>query len=244
MTLLLLAGTSEARAVAKALAGQDVIASLAGATRAPADLGVKTHIGGFGGAEGFEAFCRTENITAVLDATHPFASRMTERTAKICKARAMPFLIMQRPEWVAGPQDSWYQIPDIAAAATLIPEGATVFVGTGRQTLQEFEALPDRRLLARIIDTPSEDFPFKNGCYLVGKPPFPLADEIALFEAERIDWLVVKNSGGDASRSKLDAAAALNLPVAMIERPELPKAPVVTDVEQAITWAKEQLSHG
>ena len=35
MTLLLLAGTAEARAIATALQGQGVIASLAGATRDP-----------------------------------------------------------------------------------------------------------------------------------------------------------------------------------------------------------------
>lgn len=241
MTLLLLAGTSEARAVAQALSGADVIASLAGATRAPADLGVKTHIGGFGGAEGFEAFCNAHNITAILDATHPFAARMTNRTAKLANKRRTPFLILQRPAWKAGPKDYWHEVRDIASTAPLIPKGATVFVGTGRQTLQEFEALPERRLLARVIDAPTGNFPFKNGRYLVGKPPFPVGEEIALFKNEQIDWLVVKNSGGDASRSKLDAAAELGLPVAMIARPNLPDAPCVTTVPEAIDWAKEHL---
>ena len=55
MRLLLLAGTGEARRIARALAdaGLDAVASLAGGTRMPAELGLPTRVGGFGGADGF-----------------------------------------------------------------------------------------------------------------------------------------------------------------------------------------------
>ena len=65
MTVLLLAGTGEAQRIARALADRDcpAIASLAGATRAPNPTGLPTHIGGFGGADGFRAFLKDKGIT-------------------------------------------------------------------------------------------------------------------------------------------------------------------------------------
>ena len=68
MTLLLLAGTGEAVALAKGLADgpTPVIASLAGATRLPRELAVKTRSGGFGGDEGFQSYLREAGITAPL----------------------------------------------------------------------------------------------------------------------------------------------------------------------------------
>lgn len=59
---------------------------------------------------------------------------------------------------------------------------------------------------------------------------------MALFRKLGVDWLVVKNSGGEASRSKLDAARILGIPVALIERPAQPPGPKLTTVEDALDW--------
>ena len=77
MTLLLLAGTREAKHIAAGLAVRSIraIASLAGATRAPAAMDIETRIGGFGGADGFAAYMRDTGISPVIAATHPFASQ-------------------------------------------------------------------------------------------------------------------------------------------------------------------------
>ena len=80
MKVLLLAGTGEAREIAKGLAGQkgvDVVASLAGATRNPMDLPCRTRIGGFGGVDGFREELVSGGFQAVIDATHPYAALMS-----------------------------------------------------------------------------------------------------------------------------------------------------------------------
>ena len=71
MTILLLAGTNEAKQIARGLADArvPVLASLAGATRNPEPLPVPTRIGGFGGEAGFRQDLKDRGITAVLDAT-------------------------------------------------------------------------------------------------------------------------------------------------------------------------------
>ncbi|WP_272001635.1 cobalt-precorrin-6A reductase [Roseovarius sp. ZX-A-9] len=238
MTLLLLAGTSEAKELAQALArhGVTAIASLAGATRAPRDLALPTRHGGFGGDAGFAAYLETEKITAVVDATHPFAARITDRTARICAARGLPYCLLLRPGWHPEPGDRWTNIDREEDAAKHIAEDESVFLATGRQTLAQFANLAPRRVWCRQIDPPQEEFPFENGQFLVGRPPFSVEDEIALFTRLGVDWLVVKNAGGAASRTKLTAARALGIPVLMLRRPAPPDAPRVSTVSQALDW--------
>ena len=81
-------------------------------------------------------------------------------------------------------------------------------------------------------------FPFPGGEFLVGRPPFSVADEISLFSQLDVDWLVVKNSGGTASRTKLDAARQLGIRVALIRRPKQPDATRLETVEEAIEWVR------
>lgn len=240
MTLLLLAGTGEARLIAAGLAerGISAIASLAGATRDPAALPIPCRIGGFGGETGFRRFLEVENITAILDATHPFATRITVRTARIAAELGVPYLCLVRPEWRPGPGDRWIVIGSEGEAAAHLPAGATVFLATGRQTLARFDNLGDRRVYCRQIDSPEGKFPLKNGDYIIGKPPFSIEEEVALFRNLKIDALVVKNAGGKQSRAKLDAARKLGLPVLMIARPPMPEAPTVHDVVAALDWAE------
>lgn len=240
MKVLLLAGTGDAKQIATQLddLGIAVVASLAGATRSPAPLPVPTRIGGFGGQAGFEAYLDAENIGAVLDATHPFANRITRRTAAVCAHRGLPYLQYLRPGWTVGPDDNWTEIAREEDAAAHIPPHATVFLGTGRQTLARFANLVPRRVICRQIDPPTAPFPFEGGEFLIGRPPFPVDREKELFTALGVDWIVVKNAGGDASRTKLTAAADLGIPVLMIRRPALPDAPQVSTIEDAVAWAK------
>jgi len=72
---------------------------------------------------------------------------------------------------------------------------------------------------------------------LLSRGPYDYDDELALLRKHRIDALVTKNSGGDMTRAKLDAAAALGIPVVMVQRPPLPIGlTAVGSVEEAAEW--------
>lgn len=240
MTVLLLGGTGEARQMAQALRGTDAIISLAGATRMPEMQPLPTRIGGFGGADGFADYLRDASITAVLDATHPYAQRITKRTAQICADRGLPYLQFLRPPWQQEPGDNWTEIQTEQDAASHIELGATVFLGTGRQTLDLFSNLVGRHVICRQIDPPENPFPFNGGRYLVGRPPFSVEDETALFQKLGVDWLIVKNAGGAASRTKLTAARILDIPVLMIARPPRGNWPIVDTTDAALEWLNSQ----
>ncbi|SLN10908.1 Precorrin-6A reductase [Pseudoruegeria aquimaris] len=245
MKLLLLAGTGEARRLAERLStcgGIEVIASLSGATRSPAPLPVPTRSGGFGGEGGQIKFIQKNGIGAVVDATHPFAHRISARSAALCAKLQIPYLQLLRPEWRAEPGDRWVQVGSGREAPAHIPPGARVFLAVGRQTLTEFESLTACHLICRQIDPPEGAFPFPNGEYHVGRPPFSVAQEEALFRRLRIDWLAVKNAGGEASRTKLVAARNLGLPVLMLARPPQPDAERVETVDAALGWIRGRMT--
>jgi len=100
MRVLLLGGTAEARVLAERLHPDiDVISSLAGRVPNPALPAGEVRIGGFGGAEPMRQWLVDSRVDAVVDATHPFAAVMTERTARVCGELGLPHLVLARPPW-------------------------------------------------------------------------------------------------------------------------------------------------
>lgn len=241
MKLLLLAGTSEARKLAGLLAeipDIDVTASLAGVTREPLDLPVPMRSGGFGGRAAFTQYLRDQKFDAVIDATHPFAAKISKRSYEVAREMGLAYLQILRPEWSPEDGDAWSFVENERQAADHIPQGSVVFLATGRQTLLRFDNMTGRRLICRQIDRSDGPFPFENGEFLIGRPPFSEQEEVDLFKALKVDWLVVKNAGGALSRSKLLAARQLNIPVLLIKRPALLGCQKVETAQAAFDWAR------
>jgi len=241
MRLLLLAGTAEARQIARGLAREPrlrTVASLAGSARAPAPLGVPTRIGGFGGAAAFRDWLIAERIAGVLDVTHPFTVAISHRSAEICAELGLPYLQFLRPPWLPTAGDRWTFLNDFDATPEHIPPGSTVFLAGGGRAEDWIARLPGRRLILRQDERPMAGFPGLDGRYLVAPAPFDIADAMRLFETHGIEWIVARNSGGASGRAKIDAARHLGLPVAMLRRPKQPEAPKVSTVAAALAWAR------
>ncbi|MEO0343522.1 MAG: cobalt-precorrin-6A reductase [Pseudomonadota bacterium] len=237
MKILVLAGTAEARELCSKLQtrGHDVQASLAGETRKPLPIDVPMRIGGFGGITGLQSYLDDNQIELLIDATHPFASQMTAHAAKVVVDK---HIVLQRPAWHPGNQDNWTFLNHAKEAAVIVRQGQKVLLATGRKTLNEFASLEHAYVYARVLDKPEGPYPY-SGEYLWGRPPFSVEDEIALFKRLAIDWIVVKNAGGPNSASKLVAARALNIPVLMLRRPELPNVEVRKTVQEILEWIDE-----
>ncbi len=237
--ILILAGTQEARVLACDLAGAGIAAeaSFAGAVAQIEALPIPARIGGFGGAEGFADYLKARGITAVIDATHPFAQVMTPRSFAICQALDLPFLRLERAPWQAVVGDRWSHVAAPEDVANVVPEGARVFLSVGRKEVARYAGLRAQRVWVRSI-APVADLP-EGWSHFAGKPPFPQAQEEALLRDARIDWLVTKNAGGAVSYAKIAAARALGVRVAMIDRPMAPQGMVrVTEVAEALDWAR------
>ncbi|WP_236045726.1 cobalt-precorrin-6A reductase [Streptacidiphilus fuscans] len=245
--VLVLGGTTEARLLAAELAARSpalrVTTSLAGRVEQPAlpDGGVR--VGGFGGADGLAAWLRAEQVSAVVDATHPFAAGISANAAVAVAGTGVPLLALRRPSWRPVAGDRWHPVASLAEAAAVLPElGSRVFLTTGRKDLAPFTG-PDRlhaldrlRFLVRSVDPPAPPLP-PNVEVVLDRGPFTLDGERALLRDHRIDVLVTKDSGGAATAPKLTAARELGLPVVVVQRPPAPAGvPVAEDVEGALEW--------
>lgn len=230
--ILLLGGTSEARELAVRLgdAGHDVVSSLAGRVGAPVLPDGEVRVGGFGGPAGLASYLVEERIDAVVDATHPFAEHISANAHAAASETGIQHLLLRRPGFPL--REEYVVVPDVHAAADVLPPGANVFLTIGRQQVAAFVHV-DARFVIRAIDPPGV-LP-KHHVLLLGRGPFALDDEIELMQRHAIDTLVTKDSGGAATAAKLEAAAQLGIEVIVVARPPVPEgALVVSTVEDVV----------
>jgi len=241
--VLILGGTTEARELASRLAVREdlrVISSLAGRTADPVAPAGEVRIGGFGGADGLAGWLRTQQVAAVVDATHPFAQTVSTHAAVACARSQTPLLRLLRPPWTAGPGDDWREVSSLQAAAELLPSaGRRAFLTTGRQGLHVFAALGQTWFLIRCASPPDDPLPAARHV-IVGRPPGDAGAEREIMTRHRIDVVVTKNSGGALTAGKLAAARAIGIPVVMIRRPPLAEVPGCESPGDAVRWLLRQ----
>ena len=245
-TVLVLGGTGEARALAAALHGSAsgdgvrVISTLAGRVADPRLPEGEVRVGGFGGPEGLATYIREQHVDAVVDATHPFAERMSWSAFAACAQTATPLLRLDRPPFARDPAIDWREVATLAGAATLLPAaGRRVFLTTGRQGLAAFARVSDAFFLVRCVDAPDPEALPPEHELLLDRGPFTLAGELELIDRHALDVLVTKDSGGAMTQAKLDAARERRLPVIVVARPPRPDAETVQTVEQALAWLRD-----
>lgn len=237
--ILLLGGTTEASLMARALAGagMDAVFSYAGRTADPVAQPLPQRVGGFGGVEGLVGYLRAEGISHVIDATHPFAAGMSANAVAACAAVGCGLIALERRPWVAGLQDRWSHVPEIAAAVGALPAvAARVFLAIGRQHVDLFAEAPQHHYLLRLVDAPQGALPLPQTEIVLARGPFRVEDDVALMQRHGVQIVVAKNSGGSGARAKIDAAAQLGLPVVMIDRPALPDRNAVETVAEVMDW--------
>ena len=244
MNILILGGTTEASALARALEDAPPfrpILSLAGRTRAPTLPAIPSRRGGFGGIPGLIAYLQSERIDAIIDATHPFAAQMHANAAAAAQATSTPRLVLLRPPWHPTPEDLWTQLPTMEAAVEALgPTPRRVFLTVGQQELAPFQVAPHHHYLIRSVEPPDPASLPPNTSCITARGPFHEPGERALLQSERIDIIVSKNSGGTAVEAKLAAARTLQIPILMVARPPEPAPPIVATVPEALAWLHHQ----
>ena len=237
--ILVLGGTAEARELAAHLdgAGIRVMTSLAGRVGNPRLPRGEVRGGGFGGPAALAEWLTEHRVAAVVDATHPFARRISGSAAEACRAAGVALLRLERPGWRERPGDRWHRVPDLPAAAALVPRlGRRVLLTTGRQGLAAF-AQVGAWFLIRCVDPPDAPLPARHEL-LLDRGPYTLAGELALLDRHALDLVVTKDSGGGLTEAKLDAARERGLPVIVVDRPPRRKTEAVATVAEALGWAR------
>ncbi len=218
--------------------GVAAVYSYAGAVAAPKEQPLPMRIGGFGGVAGLCHYCRENGVTAIIDATHPFAAQMSNHAVMAAKTLDLPLIALERAPWRPVEGDHWICVADMAEAARKLI-GARVFLGIGRNELAAFRGTP-RHYLLRLVDAP-EAPPLPDAEWVVARGPFDLASDLALLRDHGITCVVSKNAGGSGAYAKIAAARALGLPVVMVSRPEIAPRPISESVDGVMGWLE---AHG
>jgi precorrin-6A/cobalt-precorrin-6A reductase len=235
--VLLLGGTSEGAQLAARLsqrADLAVISSLAGRVtdlRLPEGV---VRVGGFGGPDGLASYLVHEKITVVIDATHPYAARIGQNAEIACSRTGLPLIALDRPPWNRMDGDRWHEVGDFQSAAMFVDEKkARVLLSIGRQELASFSDCSNAWFLIRTIEDPTDNLPLHHQLILQ-RGPFELEDELQLLRDHAIEYVVSKNSGGEATYNKIAAARSLNIPVVMIKRPHKHNVETLHSVEDVV----------
>jgi precorrin-6A/cobalt-precorrin-6A reductase len=160
---------------------------------------------------------------------------MTAHAAEVCAELRIPHLLLARPPWDPG---AAIVVASDAEAAEVVAQQrySRVFLTTGRSGVRAF-AGSDAWFLIRAVTAPDAASLPRHHQLVLSRGPYRYDAECALLREHRIDALVTKNSGGEMTRAKLDAAAALDVSVVMVERPQLPPGvTAVGTVQQAADW--------
>lgn len=240
---LILGGTAEARALAD-FALQElpvkITSSLAGVTSNPNLPDGDIRQGGFGGTSGLADYLKSAAIDLVVDATHPFAAKISDNARAACNALDIPLIALQRPAWQPSEKDNWRQAANTQEAAKLIAPNARALLTIGKRGLEPFIVRDDVTWLIRTIEPLNQQLP-ANVQNIIARPPFGIADEKSLFAQNGIDTIVTKNSGGEATAAKLQVARETGLQVIMIDRPANDHPPDVSTIEQALELMRTHL---
>ncbi len=246
--ILLLSGTSEGRVLGARLreVGLPFVASVttpeARALFAKIEPPPEVLVTRFSG-DSLDSFLLERRVSAILDATHPFASRISEKAQQAAARTNIAYVRYERPASTLSAEGCEITtVPDLEAAARVCLEhGTRIFLTTGAKTLLTFrDVMARKRVMARILPTVASltqalDAGLTPAQILALRGPFSHALERALLQEYRIDLLVTKESGAAGGLdTKLAAAAELRVPAVVVSRPQLEYPNLCHDLEQAV----------
>lgn len=234
MRALILGGTAESRELALLLlqSGWRVTSSLAGRVKEPKLPLGEVRIGGFGGPPGLARWLMDHEVDLVVDATHPFAEKISISAAEATRATGIPLIALHRPAWTPENYDEWIYVNGMEEAARIAERYHHIFLTIGRQKLAPFANDSHNLYVIRSVDPPEGPLP-KRHRLILSRGPFSVQDEKQLMRDNQIDALVTKNSGGSLTYAKIVAARQLGIPVIMVQRPLLPGGSRITAVHTA-----------
>ncbi len=191
--------------------------SLAGRTREPEPVAGNVRTGGFGGAEGLAQYLRDNGFARLIDATHPFARRISANAMEAAAISGVPLEVRTREPWRREQGDNWTEVATLEEGRDVIPPGARVLLALGSQHIATFASRADVHFVVRMVDAPIAPLDLPDHELVIGKPGDTAADEALLLKRYAITHLVCRNSGGARSHAKIEAARILGLPVIILE---------------------------
>ncbi|MDC9720059.1 MAG: precorrin-6A/cobalt-precorrin-6A reductase [Gammaproteobacteria bacterium] len=244
MKLLILGGTADARHLATAIHQAqpclELLYSVAGLVRQP-QVPATVVSGGFSQFGGLTAYCQQQNIDGIVNTTHPFSVTMGDHAQQACKELGLDYWRFLRPQWQQQSGDDWRLFSSTSELFNSLTHYQRILLTLGQVSPEELALFnPEQQIWLRTAVRPTYSLP-DNVTWIKAIGPFDEACELSLLKQHNITAIASKNSGGSSTIAKLSAARSINIPVFMLQRPNI-TGPAEEDfdvlVERLNTWAK------
>jgi len=231
--ILFLAGTSDARALAIQLQNQGYPLLATVVTESAAES-LTTHqipnqVGRLS-VDDMSALIQKQNMTCVIDASHPYAEEASKTAIAAARACEIPYIRYERPkEQFLSPLITEVESYEEAAKLAQSHKG-TIMLTTGSKTLEIFTKYLMReeiRLICRMLPNVGNmekcnQLGIKQKDIIAIQGPFSESLNRALCEQYDVTLLITKESGKvGAVDEKVTAALQLGIPVILIKRPAI-----------------------
>lgn len=186
-------------------------------------------------------FIEKNNITKIIDATHPYAIEVSKNAIKCAKEKNVDYLRYERKSLIEEiTYENKYVVSNIEEACKVAREkGSNIFIGTGSKNLPQIvDYIPDKKLIARVLPTSEvilscEKLGLNPDNIIAMKGPFSQSINEEFYKHYNVDIVVTKESGVNGGfLEKVNACETLDIPVIIITREKMNYPNVVNDIEE------------
>lgn len=234
MKIVLWGGTIEGRKLAEYLSGTDADVTVCVATGYGKDLlpeasNIHAHAGRLD-AEEMAALLEEVKPDLGIDATHPYATNVSENIRKACAEKQVPYIRVKRNEAeLSEAGENIVIVSDTEEAVRFLEDKeGVIFLTTGSKELKTFTQLSnfEERLVARVLSSAEvvqmcKDLGFPGRHIIAAQGPFGEEINYAMLKEYGASWMVTKNTGDAGGfQAKWDAAIRAGVKIVVIGRPE------------------------
>ncbi len=247
-------GTRDGNALAARLrdAGHPIVISVAteyGAAQARRHCPGAHVVAGGIGEPARRTLLEASSAAGVLDATHPFSTRISAQLTRLCAGLRIPLMRYERPGQPLPPEV--IGCSDMAEAGRKAVElGRRIFVGTGVKDLSallQTAGAEERQWFARVTPNPESleravqaGIPASRICAMQG--PFSQRANEALWRDWEIDCVLSKDSGETGGLpAKIAAANTIGIPLLVVQRPPCDNPLRTSDPAAVLDWARRTI---
>ncbi len=198
-----------------------------------------------------EQFCLQENIVAIVDASHPFATGVSQNAIATSQQKNIPYLRYERKPCQLSNKNHNLTLDSFE---TLFNgdylQGHRVLLTVGCKILPQFKTWHDRStLFARVLPKVDSlqmalDSGFNSDRIIALRPPITAELEIALWQTWQISLVVTKASGKAGGEDiKYQVADSLGIPLITIARPKIFYPEQTSCIKKVMAFCRQYNSH-
>lgn len=178
-------------------------------------------------------YIKDQEIDAVIDATHPFATEVTKNIKEACEQRKTPYYrVLRRQDDPERTDDAGNDVVYVSSVsegvAWLKQTEGNILITTGSKELFKYKEIPDyrERCFARVLSTKeaveeSVRTGFEGSHLIAMQGPYSFEMNVALLRHVNASYMITKESGSVGGfEEKARAAMELGVTLIVVERPK------------------------